>query len=107
MIKHKLDDFIGGWFIGDFFPSLLQTSNFEIAIKSYQKGDIEKKHLHKIATEYTVIVIGCVKMNDFVYYAGDIIEILPNEPTDFEALTDAITVVVKTPSVKPDKYIIE
>jgi hypothetical protein len=26
--------------------------------------------------------------------------------TNFEAITDAITVVVKTPSVKDDKYIV-
>jgi quercetin dioxygenase-like cupin family protein len=39
--------------------------------------------------------------------AGDIIVIDPNESTAFEALEDTLTVVVKTPSVAGDKYILE
>ena len=47
-------DFTKGWFIGDFEPSLFKTTDFEIAIKSYQKGDTEKEHYHAIATERLV-----------------------------------------------------
>ena len=43
-------------------------------------------------------------MNDSVYEAGDIVLIEPGEDTDFEALTDVTTVVVKAPSVMGDKY---
>ena len=39
-----------------------------------------------------------------VLEAGDIVLIEPGEDTDFEALTDVTTVVVKTPSVAGDKY---
>ena len=37
--KININDFIGGWFIGNFTPSLLQTSAFEVAIKKYKKGN--------------------------------------------------------------------
>lgn len=104
MKKHRLNDFTKGWFIGDFDPSLFKTSDFEIAVKQYSTGDFETSHMHKIATEYTVIVKGDVKMNDNFYETGDIIEIGPGEITDFHALTDVTTVVVKIPSSKNDKY---
>jgi len=28
----------GGWFVGDFSPTLLQTEAFEAACKRYQRG---------------------------------------------------------------------
>ncbi len=101
---NKLKDFIKGWFIGDFEPSLLKTNSFEVAIKRYKAGESENKHHHKLATEFTVIVTGEVIMNGVTYYENDIITILPYEATDFKCITDTITVVVKTPSIKNDKY---
>ena len=104
--KININDFIGGWFIGNFHPTLLQTSEFEVAIKKYKKGDYEKSHFHIIAKEFTVIVTGVVRMNNIIYNEGEIIIINENDATDFEAITDTITLVVKTPSVTNDKYII-
>ncbi len=106
MKKHKLAEMKGGWFIGLFEPSLLATNQFEVAVKKYKAGDKEKKHFHKLATEFTVILDGSVIMNGLEYKDGDIIEIEKNEATDFEAITDVTTVVVKTPSVANDKYIV-
>jgi quercetin dioxygenase-like cupin family protein len=105
MKKHNLDDMVGGWFIGHFEPTVLKTNDFEVAVKIYKKGDYEEEHYHKIATEYTLIMDGEVLMAGSKYKSGDIIHIQPNEATDFKALTDVKTVVVKVPSVKDDKYI--
>ena len=41
------------------------------------------------------------------YTSGDVIVIQPNESTDFKALTNVKTVVVKTPSAKDDKFLIK
>ena len=106
MDVNQLENFIGGWFIGDFEPSLLKTGDFEVGVKFYRKGDYEKKHYHLIATEFTIIIEGEVKMNGLHYLAGSIIKIFPGESTDFEALTDVKTLVVKTPSAKNDKYVV-
>jgi hypothetical protein len=102
--KYNLNTFIKGWFIGNFEPTLLQTNDFEIAIKRYKEDDYEETHYHKIATEYTIIIEGEVLMGGKKYKKDDIIEILPNEPSDFYCLTDVTTCVVKVPSVKNDKY---
>ena len=39
MEKHNLNEMIGGWFIGNFEPSLLKTDNVEVAVKNYNAGD--------------------------------------------------------------------
>jgi mannose-6-phosphate isomerase-like protein (cupin superfamily) len=101
---HNLNDFFKGWFIGPFAPTLCNTQQFECAVKRYQVGEREASHVHKVATEYTIVVEGEVKMNGQVYGRNSIVEILPGEATDFEALTDVITFVVKVPAVAGDKY---
>jgi quercetin dioxygenase-like cupin family protein len=105
MKKDRLEEFIGGWFIGNFSPSLLKTNDVEVAVKHYKTGDYDKEHYHKIGTEYTVIVKGRVKMSGKEYAEGDVLTIPPLESTDFLALTEATTVVVKIPGASNDKYL--
>jgi len=95
---------VKGWLIGDFEPSLIKTTALEVAVKLYSKGDREACHYHKIATEITVITSGRVRMNDAEYGKGDIIILEPLESTDFEAIEDTITTVIKYPGAKNDKY---
>jgi hypothetical protein len=106
MIKvFSLDDMSKGWFIGNFTPTVLSTNQVEVAIKRYKAGEYEPAHHHKIATEITVITDGDVRINDIVYRAGAILVIEPNTPTDFLALTDVTTTVVKYPGANDDKYL--
>ena len=105
MKLNHIDEFIGGWFIGNFTPSIIQTDKYEIAVKKYKQGEHEIAHQHKVAPKITVVVEGCVSMNGKEYVKGDIVVIEPNEPTDFYAITDAINVVVKVPSVNGDKLV--
>jgi hypothetical protein len=107
MIKHNLKDFIKGWFIGDFEPTLLPSKDFEVSVKRYKSGDYEVSHTHKVSTEYTIIISGDVNMNGIIYQQDDIMIIKPNEYTDFRCLTDVVTCVVKTPCTKNDKYLKE
>ena len=102
-----LQDFTGGWFIGNFEPAIQKTEDVECAVKLYKAGDKEKKHYHAVATEITVIVSGTVEMNQVSYSAGSIVVVEPNEAFDFYAVTDAVTGVVKIPSIIGDKYIVE
>lgn len=103
----KLEDMFKGWFVGNFDPTLLRTNDVEVAVKSYNKGDYEAKHFHKIATELTVIISGRVRMNGIEYGKGDIIVMEPDETTDFECLEDGTqNVVVKIPGANNDKYLL-
>lgn len=106
MEKFNLKEMIGGWFIGNFDPSVIKTDLFEVAVKYYKENTIEKKHYHKEAVEYTVIVKGTVKFNNIIYNEGDIVKIEKLEEVEFQSITDSITTVVKVPSIKGDKYFV-
>jgi dTDP-4-dehydrorhamnose 3,5-epimerase-like enzyme len=94
-----------GWFIGNFEPTMLNTRDVEVAVKHYSQGVCEARHYHKIATEFTVIISGKVRMNQTEFGAGTIIQIEPGEATDFEAIEDTVTVVIKHPGCNNDKYL--
>lgn len=103
----NVDDFKGGWFIGDFEPTILRTKDFEISVRHYKAGDEEQKHVHKIADEYTVVIVGTVEMNGVEYNPKDIVLIEKGDVVKFRVITDAITIALKVPSVIGDKYIVE
>ncbi len=96
---------VKGWFVGNFEPSLYKTNDVEVAVKSYKAGDREEWHFHKIATEITAILEGRVCMAGGEYGPGDIVVLEPGEGTGFEALQDAVTVVIKIPGANDDKYL--
>lgn len=100
----KLKDYTKGWIVGNFEPSLFKTDVLEIAIKKYKSGEKETKHFHKIATEYTIVIFGTIKMLNTFYYEGDVVVVQPNVNNEFECIDDATLLVVKTPSITGDKY---
>jgi hypothetical protein len=106
MQKHKISDFFRGWIVGDFEPTMIKNSDIEVAVQNYVSGTIEPQHVHKIAREITVIVSGKARMGGEIYIKGDIIDISPGQSTSFEALEDTTTVVIKTPSLPNDKYLV-
>jgi quercetin dioxygenase-like cupin family protein len=101
----KLMDMTRGWFVGDFTPTALATQAVEVGLKFYRAGQREDRHYHKIAREITVIQQGRVQMNGREFSAGDIVVIEPLESTDFVALDDTVTLVVKVPGAVDDKYL--
>jgi hypothetical protein len=106
MKSYRLNDMKGGWFAGNFTPTCLQTDAFEVACKKYSAGAHEKRHVHRVATEITLIAVGRVIMNGQTFGNGDIVLLEPGEESDFQVLEDTLTVVVKTPSVIGDKYLV-
>jgi quercetin dioxygenase-like cupin family protein len=102
----KLSDMVKGWFVGSFNPTAYSTDACEVAVKSYKTGEKEAEHYHKVATETTLILSGRVRMAGREWGEGDIIVLEPGESTDFEALTDVINIVVKTPSALNDKFLV-
>lgn len=93
-----------GWFVGDFTPTVFATPQCEMAIKRYRAGEAEGAHVHRIATEITVVVSGRVRMNGREFGPDDIVILDPGTPSDFVALEDTVTAVVKVPCAAGDKY---
>lgn len=96
----------GGWFIGDFTPSVHKDKNFEVGVKFYSRGDTEPAHYQKTAIEVTTILDGEVRIGSHFLSKGEILSIFPEEIADFEALTDCTLVVVKFPSLPDDKVVV-
>ncbi len=105
MKKYNLEKFTRGWFIGNFDPSIIKRTDFEVGVKVFTKGQTEASHYHKITTEITVVIQGNCKLNNEILSEGDIVVISPNETAKFEALSDCKLAVVKIPSLPKDKYI--
>jgi mannose-6-phosphate isomerase-like protein (cupin superfamily) len=96
-----LSEMVKGWFVE---PSVHRTTEAEVAVKAYRAGESEEWHVHRVATEITAVVSGAVRMCGQRFEAGAIVRLEPGEGTDFLALEDTVTVVVKLPSVRGDKY---
>ncbi len=107
MTRYRLQDMTRGWLVGDFAPTAHRSSEVEVAIKHYEAGETEPRHVHHVATELTAVVSGSVRMDGHELGAGDILKLSPGEPCDFEALTDAVVVAVKLPAVKGDKQLVD
>ena len=104
---YKLKNYTRGWIIGDITPAVLQTKAFEFCVKDYRAGDFEAAHVHKVATEISVVVTGSFKMNDTLLKASDVLVMEPNDAGQFSCLEDGSIAVVKIPSVRGDKYLVE
>src|SRR5687767_11129704 len=97
---------VRGWFVGGFTPSAYSTDACEVGVKYYKAEEKEASHKHLIATEITVVLYGTLRMAGQEWQAGDIVVLAPGEVTDFGALSDCATVVVKVPGALGDKYLV-
>ena len=104
MIISNINAYKNGWFIGDFEPSLLRTSAFEVAHHFYPKGFKGTPHVHKISTEYNYIVSGRLTASGKELCSGDFFIYEPMDVSDVEFLEDTNLIIVKTPSMPQDKY---
>lgn len=103
---HKFNDMKGGWYIGDFTPSAFKTKDFEVCYKKHTKGEKWDDHYHKLGTEINYLIKGKIKIQDKVVVSGEIFIFPPYEIADPEFLEDCELIIVKTPSNKKDKYVI-
>lgn len=101
---YNLKDYVKGWLVGDFEPSLFRSKDIEVGVKEYTAGTVEASHHHKIATEYTIVLSGIVNMLGQEFGEGDIVVIEPGVSNTFISVTDSTLLVIKTPSVMGDKY---
>jgi quercetin dioxygenase-like cupin family protein len=107
MKTHSIQEFSNGWIIGDFFPSLQKTKDFEVGLKIFKSLDKEPNHFQRIATEATLVVSGHIRMWDHFLKAGEILVVEPGEACDFEALEDSTVLAIKWPSLPDDKVIVD
>lgn len=102
----KGKNMVGGWFVGDFEPTAYKTKEFEVSYKTHPAGEIWDNHYHKIATEINYLIRGKMNLSGTTLEEGDIFILHPGEIAIPEFITDCELIVVKTPSIKGDKYVV-
>lgn len=105
MERIRLSDFHNGWIVGNFSPSVLQTSELEVCIKHFAPGDLEAEHFQKTAIEVTFVIQGSCKISNEILNEGEGLIIQPGVPANFEALTNCTVVGIKWPSSPNDKML--
>ncbi|EMJ5851802.1 cupin domain-containing protein [Klebsiella aerogenes] len=104
--QSRLDNMIGGWFVGAFQPASYNTSDVEVAVQAFPAGYKGEYHYHRQATEITLLLSGRAWMAGRLLFPGDILTLEPGTPSSFVALEDCRTVVVKHPGVLNDKFLV-
>jgi hypothetical protein len=107
MREYNPNHFKGGWFMGDFEPSLLRVPGFEVGVKHHKKGEYHEPHYHAVATEYNYLLDGVLIINDHKFVAPTIFVVEPGESVYPHFETDCTLCIIKVPSVPGDKYIVE
>jgi dTDP-glucose pyrophosphorylase len=103
---YKLENFINGWFIGDFEPSILKNSGVELAVMNKKKGvGINDFHYHENCIEINVLIKGKMKVNNKYIQENEIFIFNPNVPSIYEYLEDCTFVVFKNKPSNNDKII--
>ena len=102
----RIEDYKSGWFVGNFDPAAYKADAFEVCYKFHPKGDIWDKHYHKIGTEINYLIKGKMVIQGRELVEGDIFILEPYEVADPVFVEDCTVLIIKTPSVPGDKYII-
>ena len=99
-------DFTRGWFIGDFQPSIIKTSEFEVAKLSHKKNEKWGFHYHSLATEINVLLKGSMTINGMDVSTNSIFICDKNQVACPIFNEDCDILCIKVPSKPDDKYII-
>ena len=106
MKVYRIEDMKGGWFIGDFDPSVTKTKEFEIGYKIHPAGEKWDVHYHKEADEITFLLRGKMIIQGKELNSGDIFMIPRYEVADPVFVEECEVIIVKIPSILGDKYVI-
>jgi hypothetical protein len=107
MREYDVSQFKLGWFIGDFEPTVLKTSEFEVCYRVQKQGEIHQPHYHPIGTEINYLIKGELRINGQLFVGPTVFVIDPGEPAYPICETDCELIIVKTPSLPNDKVLLE
>jgi quercetin dioxygenase-like cupin family protein len=103
--RARLEDFVGGWIVGDFSPSIFKSRELEVGLKILDAGYSEPEHFQRKATEVTLVIEGECWLNGEKLRSGDIMIVPPGIAGEFYAKTNTTLLVLKAPSLPKDKVL--
>jgi FkbM family methyltransferase len=99
MKLYRIEDMKGGWFVGNFEPTIFKTKECEVSYKVHKKGEIWDIHYHDVCTEINLLIRGEMIMQNKTLKPGDIFVLEPFEIADPTFLEDCEIICVKVPSI--------
>jgi hypothetical protein len=99
MIVDRIENMKGGWFIGNFEPSVYKTTDFEVSYKFHPKGEKWDTHYHHTVTEINLLIKGKMILQNTELNSGDIFILNPYEIADPIFLENCEIVCVKNKSI--------
>lgn len=102
----QINEYVRGWLIGNFEPSIMKTTEYEIGIMSHFTGEHHGFHYHQHLTEFNILLSGKILLNNIPINAGTIFIMNKNIIACSKFLEDCKILCIKVPSVPGDKTII-
>lgn len=103
MIVSRIEDTIGGWFIGNFDKASYKTGAFEVSYKLHKAGEKYGWHYHEHLDEINLLVRGRLTIQGRELVSGDVFILSPMEIADPLFIEDCEIVCVKAPNITNDK----
>jgi mannose-6-phosphate isomerase-like protein (cupin superfamily) len=103
MIIKKIEDSVGGWYIGNFEKAAYKTSSFEASCKVHLKGEKYGWHYHQHLDEINLVISGKIRIQGHEFGPGDIFILEPYDIADPEFLEDCKIICIKAPNMTNDK----
>lgn len=107
MIVSRIEDTVGGWYIGNFPNAAYKTKSAEASLKTHLKGEKWDWHYHEHLDEINLIISGKMIIQGRVLSTGDIFILEPMELADPIFIEDCQIVCIKLPNFTNDKIIIK
>jgi hypothetical protein len=107
MKLYRIEDMKGGWFVGDFEPTIFKTKEFEVSYKVHKKDEVWDIHYHNICKEINLLIRGEMTIQNTYLKQGDIFVLEPFEIADPVFLIDCEIICVKIPSANDKISIIK
>lgn len=104
MIVFNISETKGGYFLGDFEPSILKSSDVSIAVKRIFRGALDGGYYRKCDTEIVYIMSGVLEIDKKKYKKGDIILWEPQDVINIFAIEDSEYLLIKLPGSRNDIY---
>jgi dTDP-glucose pyrophosphorylase len=101
-----IDNYVRGWLIGDFTPSILRTSEYEVGFSRHKGGEHWGFHYHHELDEYNILISGKMMINNQIIHAGEYFMIPKDVIACPKFLEDCTILCLKSPSKPKDKIII-
>jgi NDP-sugar pyrophosphorylase family protein len=102
----NISDYLRGWIIGNFEPSIKRETRFEIGLLSHFKMEKWAFHYHKESIEINILIEGKMIINNIEINKGNIFIFNKNIIACPIFLEDCKILCIKIPSIPGDKYII-